>query len=652
MPVDLLADAQAPAASSPSSASAPKDLLADKPAETGPKEPKDDSIAAGMTRGFLERGTGVDQLLNQLGAGGAVPVFKDGKLTLGLPPNEELAKREKDLEKQGVGTGVTGEIGEIAGDPVTYMPLGKAAKAEAWAATGLKAGASKLAAGMSGGGIQAALSSFLSPTDKKDETIATRLEDAGIAAPVGMATGGILHALSNKIFATPTGELTKGSPIYDTVTKMGIRLTGKETPEEVWSKVQTAVKAKVSDLAEKVDKGSSASDMWNVSSNLATSKMYEATRQAGGVLFGQAKAMGDKLEAPAESITKDIGSLIEQAEKDTASASLNPKFSTALTRLREIKTDIETRAQKAVGDDPWAKILHMTQHGEPQADAAGTVTGSHLIEIDQALNQLYGKSGQGGSAGKLYSELQSKVNSTIKSMSPEFGAAYQKAKDYWKTQVINNFKENKALQAFWKPEDYDAYAALQKGLPLHPNVKTRVTEQLDKIKTWNDLDVLKNQLPPEMYDTVRAQKFIALMDKYGIDAKALGDDKNYALLAKTLGDKPNELHALDAIKTFAEQMKKRGITGKLSPDELQESEKLKDRSIRTILGFATSHKLYGLTHAWDLLRGNMTVEEGELGALAKDVAKGTPKPKMEPGALSGAIGNAATRAAATKEGMQ
>lgn len=647
MPVDLLADSQ------------PKDLLTDKPASdavpkdllAGDKTQKDDSVAGGIKRGFLERGTGVDQMLNQIGAGGMVPVFVNGKLSFGLPPNEELAKRESALEEEGKGTGVTGEVGEIIGDPVTYMPMGKAGKPAAWAATGLKEGASKIAAGMGAGGMQAGLSSFLSPTSKEDQTIASRLEGAGVAAPVGAISGSILHALSNKVLAAPTGQVTKGSPIYDTVEKLGIRLTGKETPQEILTKIQSAVKDKVGELAEAVDKGSSTSDMWPVSANLATSKMYDATRQAGGILYDQASKIGAKLEAPAKDLSKDISALIENARGDTLSAGINPKFRTALGKLEELKENIATGTTKSVGEDPWSQILHMTQHGVQPEEK---VSGSQLIELDQALNELYGRNGQGGSAGKLYSSLQTKVNDSIKSLSPEFGAAYQKAKDYWKTQVIHNFEENKALHDFWKPEDYDAFKAVQTGAPLHPNVKTRVTEQLDKIKTWNDLDVLKNQLPPEMYNSMRAQKFISLMDKFGIDAKAISDDKTYAMLTKMAGSDPAQLHALDAIKTFAEQMQKRGISGKLNPEDLKESEVFKDRAMRTVMGLATGGKLRSLSHVVAKLKGLATADTEKTGltTLAKDVAKGSPKAETAPGTLSDIAGSATTRVTATEEGKQ
>ena len=651
MPVDLLAEGASSGGKDLLGKAEPKDLLAESSDKAPPEETQKSGVLEGVKRGFLERGTGVDQLLNQVGVGGIFPVFTNGKLSFGLPPNEELVKREQALEEQGKGTGLAGTAGEILGDPVTYMPAGKFGKAATWAATGLKEGASKIASVASQGGIQAALSSFLAPTSKEDQKISDRLENAGIATPIGAVTGGILSALGNKIFAAPTGGLTEGSPLYKTLSQIGVKLTGKETPQEVWEKLQTAVKDKVSNIAEQVDKGSSVSDMWPVSVNLATSKMYDATRQAGGVLYKKASAIGDKLAAPAKDLLKDIGALVEDAKGDTLSAGINPKFRTALKKLEDLQEAIKNGVSKEVGEDLWSKATHLLQHGTQPEEK---VTGAQLIELDQALNELYGKSGQGGAAGKLYSNLQTKVNDTIKGMSPEFGAAYQKAKDYWKTQVVHNFEENKALQAFWKEEDYQAYKDVQKGLPLHPNVKTRVVEQMDKIKTWNDLDVLKNQLPPEMYATVRAHKVITLMDQMGIDAKVLADDKSYALLSKTLGNKPEELQALDAIKTFAEQMQKRGIKGNVSPSDLQESDKLMDRAVRMLLGFATRHKLYELRHAWDLLKGKTTAEteKGALKRLTVDAAKGSPKSELAPGALSDITSKGATRAAAPEEGEE
>lgn len=573
---------------------------------------KDDTFLGGVERGFMERGTGVDQTLNQMGVGGAVPVFKNGKLSFGLPPNEELAKQAKELEAQGKGTGIKGTVAEMIGDPLNYIPTGKMGMAAA-------------------GGIQGALSSLTAPSTKGNQTGTQRLENTALGGATGAGTGHILGALGSKtaLGGKPTGEATEASDLYKAANNLGLKLTGKESAKEVWDKVQAAVKDKTSEIAEKASPGSATSQVWPVGVNLATSKMYDATRQAGGVLYDKAKEAGAKLEAPAEGLVKHVDDLIADMEKDAPFQSANPKFGTALKTFRNIRDGLASSGEGAADEKPWDKVMRLMQHGEQPAE---TIKGDKLIELDQALNEHFGRSGGSGESGKAFAALQNKVNQTIKNMDPAFGAAYQKAKDYWRQNVIQNFEENPVLKKHWEPEDYEAFKAMQKGITLPPALKARVDGMLDKIKSPLALGELKNSLPPEMYDSVRSSKFIQLMDKAGLDAKAIGDDKTYALLTKALEHKPEQLQALDAIKTFVEQMNERGIGAQPTALELKKSDKLLDRSMRTAFSFATGHNLYAIRHALEMVgdKASPTAVQGKLEGLAKEVAGGAPKAVVEP----------------------
>lgn len=64
-----------------------------------------------MDRGAGERMLGVGELINNTGIGKYV----------GLPSNEILDEATKIAQEQGKGTGITGAIGEMAGDPLSWM---------------------------------------------------------------------------------------------------------------------------------------------------------------------------------------------------------------------------------------------------------------------------------------------------------------------------------------------------------------------------------------------------------------------------------------------------------------------------------------------------------------------------------------------------
>jgi hypothetical protein len=625
MPQDLLAQ---PEASKGTDLLAGKDLLASSNS-AAPKAPeKDESFSGGMKRGFLERGTGVDQMLNQIGVGGALPVFRNGKLAFGLPPNEELAQQEKELEAQGEGTGFKGAVAEALGDPVNLIPTGGV---EGKIASTFGKEAAKKYAMPAAAGIQSALSGAMSATKDKGQTVAQRLENTGISALEGLGTGKALDALGRKAMGMgkPTGEVVAASPLNKALNQLGVRLTGKEDAQEIWEKIQTAVKDKANEIADRAAPGSAASQVWPVGVSLAASKMYDATRQAGGILYAQAKAHGAKLQASASGLLEDIDGLIADMHKDAPFQSANPKFGTALKTFQTIREGIANGGEEVANEKPWDKVMRLMQHGDKPEE---TVSGDKLIDLDQALNEHFGRSGGGGESSRAFSKLQNKVNETIQKMDPEFGKSYQKAKNYWRQNVIQNFEENPVLAKHWKPEDYEAYKALEKGITLPPALKARVNGLLDNIKDPLALDELKNSLPPEMYDSVRSAKFLQLMDKAGLNAKLIGDDKNYTMLAKSLANKPEQLQALDAIKTFVEQMNERGIGRELTADELKKSDKLLDRSMRTAFSVATGHKLYALKHTLEAMTGKESPNaiQGKLSGMAKEAAKGAPRAAYEP----------------------
>lgn len=608
------------------------DPFAGESDDTEPEVQKDDSFLGGMKRGFLERGLGVDQLLNQIGVGGMVPVFTNGKLSFGLPPNEELARRQEILEKEGEGTGVKGFVSELAGDPTNLMP-----------------GPAK--AGMFvKGALQSALSAFTAPTTDKDQTLGGRATNTAIAAPIGGATGWGIGKAGEKIIgkSVPAGDkMTDPSELYKAANQMGLKFTGKEKPQEIWSKIQTALQDRTTELAEKASPGSSTSRMWEVNTNIATSKMYGAAVAKNNALYEKSKELGAKEFAPVEGIANDIKEVIDHMEKKAPNELVNPKFGSTLNTLKDLYEEILSGGSFVGKEDPMVQMSRMLSGQDGKATA--TISGNQLVDLDQALNENFGRTGWKGSSGRALNQLQEKVQGAIKNMSPEFANSYQAAKNDFRQNIVQNFRENPVLAKYWKEEDFYAHEALVKGITLPPALETRVRGMLDRVESYGDLAELGKRLDPETYNAVRGYKFIQLMNNAGIDAAKISKENNYALLEKALENKPEDLVALDAIKTFAEQMNERGLVKAPTPDQLKKSDKLLDRAARTIFSFATGHKLYGLQHAFQTITGESpNAAQGKLLGIAKEVAKGTPKPVYKPGVIPKGI----TKGVATEEGKQ
>lgn len=584
--------------------------------------------AADIAPGFYERGIGVDQLLNNIGVGKYFPVFRDGKLSIGLPPNEELAAQEKLLEEKN--KGVKNTIREIATDPMTYLPIGK---------LGLVAG----------GAVQGGASALTGPTSKGDQTLGERVEGAGQGAGLGGATGGILGALgkaSPKNLRPATGEFEKDTDsLYKKAQQIGLRLTGKEKPKEIYDKIQEATKGKIGEIADTISPGAAAKEsIWPVGVNLATSQMYEATKQAGGVLYNQAKEIGRSQTLPAEEVISHLDGFISDMEKSAPlHAGIDPNFNTKLNKIRQIRDGIAKEEPQT--KTPWEQILHAMNHLDDNPKKM--LNGAQLIELDQAVNSFYGAKGADAKENISVNKIKGTFNKAIEDLSPDFKAAYAKAKNYWRQNVIQNFDENPVLSKYWKPEDAAAFKAVAQGIELHPALKKRVEGMLDKIDSPLALDELKKALPPQMYDRLRGAKFIQMMDEAGLNAKVLNDDKTYAMLVRTLENKPEQMQALEAMKTFVEQMNKRGIGKDLNPAELEESSKYLDRAMRTMFSFATGHRLYGIKHAMEAIAGESpNAVQGRLTGFAKDVAKSKPAPVYKPGVIS----KTAIRPLAVEEG--
>lgn len=601
---------------------------------------QDDSVWGGVKRGFEERALGVAQLELDMGAGHIIPQYIDGKIVFGMDPEqlqgtkEDMAKRQEQLEKEGEGTGVKGFLSETAGDPLNLI-----------------AGPEKLLGkgimGLMGkAGLQGALSAFTEPTNDPNKTLGGRARDSAIAAPLAAATGGIIGKTGEKLLGknlpANAADMTKPSAMYELAKTMGLKFTGKETPQEIQDAIQNAVKSKVGGLADKVSPGASNSSVWEVGTNLATSRTYGAALAKNDALYKKAESLGAKESIPVEGLADDIKSVIEHMESRATGESFNPKFGSTLNTLKDLHEDITN----AVPDkESVIDRANRTLFGGEET--THTITGNQLVDLDQALNENFGRTKGKGSGGRALLQLQDKVQAAIQGMSPRFSQAYQAAKNDFRQNIVQNFRENPTLKKYWDEDDFHAMQALQKGIKLSPELRERATGVLDKIKTFNDLSELKKNLDPQTYDQLRAAKFVQLMNKAGLDASKLADEKNYAMVEKSLGDKPEDLAVLNAIKTFNDEMTRRGLEGKASPIELAESNSRKDMAFRTIFSFLTGHKVYGFRHLAELIKGKQPeAVKGRLTGFAEDASKGEPKPVYRPGVIP----NVAAKVGATKEG--
>lgn len=620
-------------------------------------------LSKGIDIGLKKFGIGSAQLFSQIGTeehnlGQIMPVFKDGKLTFGYPPREELAQKNEALNTAAEELGPIGRVGKFFSDPTLYaFPEGK----------GLET-----AMAMQGG-----ISSALSPSSDQDQSILGRGTETGIASALSALGGKGLElagpyakdaaiAAGNKLssmvqslgpeagkaikaagetIGKGMGELKApvfnvASALYKAADKLGLKFTGKETAEEVWNKITGAVESKTNEIAENINTGSSrASDAdnraWEVNSNLATSAMYDATKQAGGQLYSQATKIGEKESAPAEDFISDLDAAIKHMETQLPTQTANPGFGRSLQTLRDVHTAV-TGGEEGISQSHWDYAQRLFN---PEERVEQKITGAQLIDLDQALNENYGRTGFTGKGGQALKNLQAKVQNTIQTMSYEFSKAYQTAKDFWREKVIKGFEENPVVKKYWDIDDHTAFKAYQRGRPLPPDLMDRVEGLTDRIKTYNDLAALKNTLPPEAYDRLRATKFLTLMRKAGLDASKIGNEETYKRMVQAIGDKPNDLAALDAIKTFMEQMNKRGIKKDLTPAELEESDKLKDRAARALLSYASGGKLNVLKNTMEwVTKKSPEAMHGALRGVAKEAAKGAPAQKFAPGVIPQVVG--------------
>lgn len=596
-----------------------------------------ESTLKNMATGLRERGIGIDQVLNQIGVGKYVPFYSDGKIKLGVPSNEDLAKEESELEKS-EGGGVSGWLERQALDPVNYI-----------------GGPAKMGMALKGA-MQSGVSSLLAPSKNPEQTAIQRIKGGAEAVPLGFGTGKIFGYAGGKLAeklgvntatktVTPTTDgpgvlgwiknfvMDKKQPTISKDTeslgnaakKIGLDISGKE-PKQIYQEIKDWYTKNISDVALEHSKGIVAGNTHPIGVNFAVSETYDKSRQGVKQLYDSAMKIGENQQVEVEGLKQELGSLISEMKAKSPTRGMDSKHDTALDRLEDLYDQMGSKNKLSLNQ----MLGHTTKESE-------TINANWLADLKQTLNQYHVPAPLRTRKDTPYLRLNEKVREAIKSTSPEFQSALGKA-DAAHTEVERVFS-NKTLNKFWTPDDYDAFRLVTgRGGNLNVDTAARADKILDNIKTSSDLDALKEALPKEYYDSVRSAKFHQIMNKAGLDAKAI--DSNYDLIIKSLRNDPSAVHAVDAIKTVVEQLNARNIKN-VAPGALQKQEHILDRAMRYIVSHSPiGAKAKVINSVIGSTAKMQTSPEAQtrLKNLATDLAASKPKQYYVPGTIPRALG--------------
>lgn len=427
----------------------------------------------------------------------------------------------------------------------------------------------------------------------------------------------VVNTVSDKM---ARGEFTKEVPkatqdLRNAAKTAGLDITGK-TPDQINTQITDWFKGKTDKLTEGVSEGASKSEVWPLGKSFAISRNFDKEDKLITQSYSAARKLGVDQHVEATPVVEGLKGIIEDMEKKAAENVHIPEHASTLAQFKRLYAEI------AEGK-PSTGILD--QYGQSLKTAIpNTLTANKLVEIKQALNKYYISAPDMTSADVPYSKLSGVVQNAIKNTSPAFQEAIKKANDAWSV-FANTYKDNKIINQFWTPRDYDAFKAFsERSIPINSETQQRVYKMLDKIKTPADLEALKVSMKdfPKEYDSIRAAKFYEILDKTGLNAKAI--DKNYDVIIKTLEGNPDAIQAVDAIKTLAEQLNQRGI-GDLNPAAAAQRDSLISRNLRTVLRYTVGSKVAFGKKALGLMKDEpASAAQERLTNLKSEIGK--PKP--------------------------
>ncbi len=246
---------------------------------------------------------------------------------------------------------------------------------------------------------------------------------------------------------------------------------------------------------------------FGLTTNQGISKTYDVAKKAVKGAYDMVQNAGD-FEVPAPNIYNKLSDITSYLEDKVAPVG---KDRAALNQLKTIQNNLENKYGIAATEQKTSNILDAS--GNPiiksQATAsipANTVSANDLVQLDKAMSAALPAIGKNLASGDLSlldfkSEIGKAINdaSTIK---PEFGEAYQNAKDLY-GKMANIFydpnakgvKTNPQLAPIWKISDYK-----NMGKSITPtDTLSRAGKTLSYLDTQDTgkISAVLNALPPE-----------------------------------------------------------------------------------------------------------------------------------------------------------
>lgn len=520
--------------------------------------------------------------------------------------------------------------------------------------------------------IQSGTTALLTPSEREDQTIAGRVGNTALSTITGFLTGKTMSKVGAKVaeslglkgaveqVTTDTDprsalqwvrDFVKDKPVakttkemqsaYNAAKKAGYNVEGK-TPEEIWKGLQNWYQTSIDNMALEQSKGIVAGKTDPLLANLAINEGYDKVRALVSSYYDDAAKIGSAEKLSVEDFKTDMSNAIGELSKKSVPGT-NPKFDSALNSLKSLYDELESKSETSLNE-----LLGVSKRPDIEVDA------NWLAEVKRTLNELYKPATTRSKADLPIVRLSEIVRDSIKKTSPQFQTALNKA-DIAHSEQMRMF-HNDIVKKFWDPEkDYDAWKAVfnsGRSGNLNPEVKARAEQILNKIKNPSDLEALKEVLPPQYYDSVRGARMHQIMNESGIDAKTLNN--NYDLLKASLDNDPKAQVQLDGMKSFVEEIERRKLK-ELTPDEMDRSDKIIERGVRSVLSFGLNHYYYAMKHAQDAIMKKNTLQGERLLDFAEAMRGAAPTvdkyvfPRYTTGP-AGVATEGAARAVATSTG--
>lgn len=507
-----------------------------------------------MARGFKSRGIGMGQLLNDIGVGQHI----------GLPPNEAYSDYAAKLEKEGQGTGVTGAVGEMAGDPLSYVPIGgpSGAGAKALLKTAGKFGAL--------GGA----SSLAAPTgDDRGllDRAANSAAGAGLSSVVGPAagflakgTGKIGQWAANKTGLSDAidralskfGKSSSGGDLYQLAQQVGLPTEGK-TGEEIYNAMQDWRAKNVQDAAAGISSGSYTP----VGGNSSISENYYNDLQNANDLYSGARFHGEGKTVVANGLQNQLNQAIDSLG---GKQFRSPSEEATLGRLQDIQNNLGKApkpynvAMETGSTSPTTSFSQARANVPPTAKVQplDEIGYNDLLDLKQAMNEGYNPSRFAKKGDRPMARLFKNVQDSLAKageQDPEFGQALHNADTFWGDEIAPTY-HNDTIKKFWTPDDYHEHLQSHGFTTQEPtaDLQNRAGNTLNNIKTPADLQAVAAAMPRDQANDLMAAKFKQIMDDSGLNAEKISD--NYDLL-KRITKNP----VVDNIKAVSDELNKRGI---------------------------------------------------------------------------------------------